>query len=172
MPPHPARAPAPHRELCGTLPCSCPGVRVFLGAVGCRADLLIVLFNSYLQIPFLTCSNYQREMTAKTSVWSTGRARGCPNAVMGKSEASPRRGHSITAWQSSHPSEGRYLPCLAQVGCHPPDPLGNSSQPGPPAPPTPVLPTVARSPLQPPPWYGSLPGCPGPSPAATGTHPS
>lgn len=90
MAPHPARAPARHRQLCGTRAVVLPGFRVFLGSVGCGADLLIVLFNSYLQIQFLKCSNYQREKTTKTSVrrrvW---RARGCPNAVLGIPSALP-----------------------------------------------------------------------------------
>lgn len=41
----------------------------------------------------------------------------------GKSESSPHCGHLITASQSSRLSKGRYLPFLAQVGCHPSDPL-------------------------------------------------
>lgn len=75
----------------------------------------------------------------------------------------PRRCHSITAWRCSHSAEGRYLPFLAQVGCHPPVPLGNGSQPGPPVPPAPVLPSVAGSPLQPPP--GTVPRAAAPDPA-------
>lgn len=44
---HPARAPARAVVL--------PGFCVFLGGAGCRTDLLIVPFNSYLQIQFLRC---------------------------------------------------------------------------------------------------------------------
>lgn len=32
-----------------------PGFRVFRGSAGCRTDLLIVLFSSYLHIQFLRC---------------------------------------------------------------------------------------------------------------------
>lgn len=82
----------------------------------------------------------------------------------GKSEPSPRRCHSIIAWQRGHSSEGHYLPFLAQVGYHPPDPSGNSFQSGPPAPPAPVLPSVARSPLQPPPGTVPCPAASDPAP--------